>query len=312
VVVVLAACGSKEKEPGQSLVQVNGQEITVHQVNEELARSNVPAAQKDAATKQLLEALIDRQLLQGEAARDKVDRDPMVVQAIERAKAQIVAQAYLQKRLANTPKPTKDEIETYFNAHPEIFSQRKVFDMNQVIIASKDFNDELKVLLGNAKSLDEVTAWLDGHKIPFARNQMSRSTADLPPELTKKLIGMKKGQMFVIQEGDRNVLVALADIKDNPITAAIAAPQIGQFLMNKKNKEASEAELARLRASAKIVYLNQPKAGEGKDKAAPAPAVPAVPATPAAAAATPAAPAAAGAGAKPVTDDHIKRGVAGL
>lgn len=297
----LSACGSKEKTGGQSLAKVNGQEITVHQINEELMRGNVPAAQKEAATKQLLEALIDRQLLQGEAMHDKVDRDPAVMQAIERAKAQIIAQAYMQKRLANIAKPTKEETEAYFSAHPEFFAQRKVFEMNQLIIASKDFNNDLKVEMGTAKSLEEVAAWLTAHHVEFARNQMAKATTELPPELTKKLLTMRKGQMFAIQEGDRNVLVALTDVKENPVAAAVAMPQIGQFLLNKKTKEASDAEVARLRASAKIEYLNQPKVADGKDKPAATTPAAATPATPTAAAST-----------KAADDGHLKRGVAGL
>ena len=102
MIVLLASCGgSKDKIASQSLAQVNDSDITVLQLNEEFVRSKVPEAQKEAATKQLLEALIDRQLLQSEALRDKVDRDPQVVQAIERAKSQILTQAYLQKRLIN-------------------------------------------------------------------------------------------------------------------------------------------------------------------------------------------------------------------
>lgn len=298
----LSSCGSKEKEAGQSLVKVNGQEITVHQVNEELKRGNVPVEQKDAATKQLLETLIDQQLLQGEAARDKVDRDPAVMQTIERAKSQIMAQAYLQKRLANTEKPTKEEIEAYFVAHPEIFSQRKTLDMSQVVIATSDFGDDLKAMLGSAKTLDEIVAWLDGRKVAYVRSQTLRSTADIPPELTKKLQGMRKGQMFALQEGDRSVLLMINDIKDSPVTAAIATPQIGQFLLNQKTKVAAEAELARLRAAAKIEYLNQPKTVDAKEKAvAPTPAAAPMPAV------APVQPAV-----KSADDSHLKRGVAGL
>jgi peptidyl-prolyl cis-trans isomerase C len=262
----LSACGSKEKPASQSLVVVNGQEITVHQVNDELMRANVqiPPDQKEAAAKQLLESLVDRQLLQTQALRDKIDRDPAVMQAIERAKSQIIAQAYLQKRLATNGKPSKDEIQAYFVAHPEIFSQRKVFDMSQLIIANKDFSSELKAMIASSKSLDEIAAWLNTHKVEFVRNRMSKSTAEMPLELAKKLQAMNKGQLLVVQEGDRNILVTVTESKDVPVTAAVAEPQIGQYLMDKKNKETAQAELTRLRAEAKIVYLNQPKLSENQ------------------------------------------------
>ena len=111
----LAACGNKDKQAGQSLVRVNGQDITVLQLNDELQRANVQADKQEAASKQLLESLIDRQLILGEAMRDKIDRSPQVVQAIERAKAQIIAQAYLQGITSKVAKPSKAEIDDYYH-----------------------------------------------------------------------------------------------------------------------------------------------------------------------------------------------------
>ena len=258
VVTLLAACGgSKEKAPSQSLAQVNGSDITVLQMNEELARSKIPIAQKEAATKQLLEALIDRQLLQNEALRDKVDRDPQVVQAIERAKSQILTQAYLQKRLANVAKPGKADIETYYNTHPEIFAQSKIYALHELIIATADVNGELSALLAKAASLEEIATWMQVHKVQFTHNQLTRNAVDLPPPLLKKLQEMRKGQLFTVTEGDRSVVVELFDTRDNPVALNAAAAQIDQYLINEKNKVAAEAEVARLRANAKIVYLNQ-------------------------------------------------------
>jgi EpsD family peptidyl-prolyl cis-trans isomerase len=284
----LSACGDKEKKAGQALASVNGSEITVLQLNEEMQRSGVQVAQQEVAGKQLLEALIDRQLLQNEAAKEQIDREPKVVQSIERAKAMIVAQAYLQKRVGNIPRPTAKEVEEYFDKHPEFFTQRKQLDMRELVIASKDMSAELKAAMDAAKSLEEVAAWLDGHKVRFARNQVTRATSDLPPELGAKLVAMNKGQLFIIKEGERSVLISIAEVKDAPVTREQALPQIEQFLMNKKNKDAAAAEVARLRAAAKIEYMNQ------KDKPA---------------AAAPVAPAAADANA---SADATARGVAGL
>ncbi|MDC8757601.1 EpsD family peptidyl-prolyl cis-trans isomerase [Janthinobacterium fluminis] len=287
----LTACGgdSKEKKPGQALVSVNGEEITVLQLNEELQRSGAQAAQQEVASKQLLEALIDRQLLQNEAIKDKTDRDPKVLQAIERAKSLIVAQAYMQKRVGSIAKPTRAEVEDYFAKNPGFFSNRKLFEMRELVIASGDMNEALKTAMDGFKSLEEVAGWLDAHKVKFVRTQLARTSADLAPELSAKLLAMPKGQLFIIREGERSMLIQIAEIKDSPVVLEAAAPQIEQFLFNKKNKEAADAELARLRATAKIEYMNKA-----------APAAPAAPAGKPAAAA----PAAA--------DDSAARGVAGM
>jgi peptidyl-prolyl cis-trans isomerase C len=255
VAASLAACDSKEKKIGQTLVRVNGDEITTLQLNDELSRANVQPGQQEAAAKQLLESLIDRQLVLAEAARNKMDRTPDVMKAIERAKAQIIAQTYLQSITSKLDKPSKAEVDDYFQKHPEFFTQRKQFDMKQLVISSNDFNDNFKRALDSAKSLDEVATWLEKNGVRYARGQLSRSSTDMPPEMAAKLLAMPKTQLFIVREGGNSLINALVDIKDAPVTAKDAAPQIEKYLINKKIKEAADAEVAHLRSSAKIEYL---------------------------------------------------------
>lgn len=291
----LTACGGKDKKSGQALASVNGEEVTAMQLNEEVQRSGASQAQaqQPAFGKQLLEGLIDRQLVVNAAVQEKIDRDPQVVRAIERAKALLIAQAYMQKKVGTVAKPTPTEVSEYFTKHPELFSNRKQFDMRQLVLASADLSPALKAAIDGAKSLDEVAAYMDSHNIKFGRNQVAHTSADLPPELSSKLLAMQKGQLFIIKEGERSVIVMLSDIKDAPVTQEMANAQIEQYLFNTKNKEAAAAELARLRAAAKIEYMNK-AAEEGK-------------------AADAAAPVAKPAAAKPeASSDANARGVAGL
>jgi peptidyl-prolyl cis-trans isomerase C len=306
----LAACGSKPKDskPGQALASVNGAEITVLQLNEELQRAGIGPAQQEAASKQLLQALIDRQLLQNAAVAEKLDRDPKVMQAIERAKALIVAQQYMQHRIGNVPRPTRAEVEAYFNNNPQFFTRRKQFSLQELVIASADLTPQLKATADTAKSLDDIAAWMEANKVKFGRTQVTRSTTDLSAEMSARLLGMQKGQLFIVKEGERSLIIAIAEVRDAPVTLDVAAQQIEQFLINKRNKERAAAELARLRASARIEYLNKsmaldttPAAGAPAGSPAATPAV--VPAV-APAAAAPAASAAAKAA--------LERGVAGL
>lgn len=252
----LSACGSKDKKVGQSLVRVDGEEITVLQINDELKRAGVPAGQMEAASKQLLESLIDRQLILAEAMRNKIDRTPNVTQAIERAKAQIIAQAYLQSIATKVAKPSKVDIDDYFQKHPEIFTKRKEFDLKQLVITNKNYSDELKLFIDSSNSLDEVATWLDKHGVQYARGQITRSTADLPQQAVAQLMALPKGQLFIVGEGDNKVLNIIIASRDSPVSATNAAPQIEQFLINKMTKEAAEVEVAHLRSLAKIEYLN--------------------------------------------------------
>jgi hypothetical protein len=121
--------------------------------------------------------------------------------------------------------------------------------------------------------------------------------------MSGRLKTMGKGQLFAVKEGERSMFIRIVDVKDNPASFELASPQIEKFLFNKRSKEAADAELARLRATAKIEYLNKaatmaaaPAGGPGTAVAAPVAARPAPAAAPAAAPA----------------DDATARGVAGL
>jgi len=259
VLVALSGCGDKAPpaRPGQALANVNGEEITVLQLNEEIQRANIPAARQQQASKQLLQALIDRELLEHAAIGEKLDRDPKVMGAIERARSLIVAQAYMQKRLAKVAPPTPGEVEAYYKAHPDYFDKRKQFRMEQLTLAARDLTPEVRAAADGARSLEEVAVWLDAHGIQYGRSQATRSSADLNAGLAKKLLEMPKGQLFSVREGERAMLLALAEVRDAPVPLTVAAPQIAQFLVTRKHKELAAAEVERLRQGAKIEYLNK-------------------------------------------------------
>lgn len=282
-VATLAGCGDKEpeKKPTQSLAVVNGKDITTLQLNEELMRANVAPQQQQAARKQLVQALVDRQLIVSAAEEEKLDRDPKVVQAVERAKALILAQAYIQKKVGTPVQPTAQEIETYYNANPQFFAHRKQFSMDQLSIQASAMSDEVKAAADSAKSLDEMAAWLESKKIPFQRGQNMRTSADMPSELSGRLAAIPPGQLFIVKEPARALFITLTDVREAPVSLASASPQIEQFLMNKKTTELAKSEVARLRKTAKIEYMNGMEPDKAATTAAAAPTTAAAPAAPA-------------------------------
>ncbi len=256
VCTAISACGYRETRSSQSVASVNGNQITTDQLSVEVLQ--VDGVPDQSSGRRALDTLIDRHLLQGEAIRNRLDRDPRVIAAIEGAKSEILAQAYMQNTLAHIAKPSQKEVVDYFNRHPEFFSRRKLFDMNELAISVEQVTDELKMVMDGAKSLDDVAAWLDGQRISYAYSKLARSSADLPATMAARLQTMQKGQMFVIREGASALLLSIVDIQDSPLTVEAAAAQIEQMLIDRKHNEIRAAEVARLRASAKVEYLNQP------------------------------------------------------
>jgi peptidyl-prolyl cis-trans isomerase C len=195
-------------------------------------------------------------LILAEAMRNEVDRTTDVVQAIERAKTQIIVQAYMKRIGNNIGRPSAMEIDEYYQQHPEYFSQRKQFDVQQLVISTRDFSNDLRSVVDSAKTLDRVVSWLDGHDVRYVRGQLSRSTTDLPEQIVEKIKDMHKGQIFIVNEGENSMINLVSNVRINPVSAKTAAPQIEQFLFNKKISEAAKAEITHLRASAKVEYLN--------------------------------------------------------
>jgi peptidyl-prolyl cis-trans isomerase C len=163
----------------------------------------------------------------------------------------------VQSRTAYIAKPTKDEMDDFYRKHPERFSDRKVINVTELTISSQQVTDELKQIVDSAKSLDDVGAWLDGQRILYTQASLVRSTADMPTALAVRLQDMKKGQMFLLRDGEQASVMALVDIHDSPVSIEAAAPQIERILIEQKSRELAAADLAHLRTVAKVEYLNE-------------------------------------------------------
>ena len=263
VILLLAACdkksadGSGEAKLGQSIVRVNDDEITIHQLNLEMQRANIQPAQQEVAGKQIAKSLVDRQILVQEAVKSKLDRNPNVMQAIESAKAQILAQAYLESKLPAAA-PTEAEVVAYRTQHPEIFANRKVYVMDEASFVVDAANTQsVQALSQVAKTVEDVTAWLDSHQIKYSRNTAAHAAETVPAELLEKFGKMVVGDLIFINGNGRTLVGRMVEIKDMPISETDAKPLVERILTNEKRKKSAENEMAKLRSVAKIEYLNK-------------------------------------------------------
>ncbi|MDR9834281.1 EpsD family peptidyl-prolyl cis-trans isomerase [Herbaspirillum huttiense] len=255
--VALSACGEKKSASSTSQVVaiVDGQEITIHQVNNELAKTG-----GSQVTKQLLDGLVARQLLVNAAKKDKLDADPAVLADMERARNLVLAQSYVASKLKSPARPLDQEVEDLYRKNPDWFAQRKQYEFGQLVIARSNLTPELNTLMDQpGKRMDEVVAWLDSHRIQYARQQVVKTSADLPPQMNASLKTMERGALFVVLEGQTAILTSLQDVKNAPLSLAVATPQIIQYLVTQKQNQASEQLVERLKGEAKIEYSEQAK-----------------------------------------------------
>jgi len=308
IVALVAGCGDKkdgaaeEKKPTQVAAKVNGTELTVSQVNYALQRiPNLDKDQTKAASLQVVRSLVDQELLVQKATEDKLDRDPNVVQALDAARRQIMAEAYMSRKLGTPAEPTDAEVTDYFNKHPELFTQRKIYRLQEISIkAPKDKQEEIRTQLAASKTLNDFGAWLKAENLPVKAAQGVKPAEQLPLEILPQLAKMADGQAMVVNAPDGLTVIVLAGSQAQPVTLEQAKPAISRLLQTQARQKAAKAELDALKAAAKIEYVGE-FVDAGKEAAAPA-AAPAQPAAePAAAPAAPAADA-----------DAISKGVSGL
>jgi len=267
--VLLAGCGEKkDKAASQTAVKVNKDEITVHQINFVLQQQRgLRPEQADAASKQILERLIDQQLALGKAEDLKIDRDPRVVQALEAARREVVSRAYLEKVGEAAAKPTADEIKKYYDDKPALFSERRIYSIQEIAIEAKP--EQVGVLrekLAAAKNVAEFLEWLKANDYRFSGNQAMRAAEQLPLNSLESFARMKDGQAAIVPAPNGAQVIVLAGSRSQPITEEQARPAIEQFILNERMRKLFEDDVKVLRAAAKIEYVG--KFAEGAASAA--------------------------------------------
>ena len=280
--VLLVGCGEKkEKAASQTAAKVDKDEITVHQINFVLQQQrNLRPEQADAASKQILERLVDQQLALQKADEQKVDRDPRVVQQLEAARREIVARAYLEKVGEAAPKPTAEEIKKYYDEKPALFRDRRVYSIQEISIEARPEQvAELREKLGAAKNINDFVEYLKTTGLRFSGNQAVRAAEQLPLNTLDAMARMKDGQAMVVPTPTGAQVVVLAGSRSQPVNEEQARPAIEQYLLNERKRKLVEDDLKAMRAAAKIEYV-----GKFAEAAASSPA-----AAPAAPSATPAA-----------------------
>lgn len=307
IAVLVAGCGDKkdeaatdEKAPTQVAAKVNGTELTVHQVNYALQRiPNLNAEQSKAASLRVVRNLVDQEVLVQKALEDKLDRDPMVVQALDASRRQLLAEAYMSRKLGTPAEPTDAEVSGYFDQNPDLFAKRKIYRLQEISIkAPQDKHDAIRTQLGASKTLNDFGAWLKAENYEVKATQGVKPAEQLPQAMLPQLAKMPDGQAMVVNVPDGLLVIVLADSQTQPVTLEQAKSAIVRKLQVDARQKAAKAELDALKAAAKIEYVGD-FADAGKEEAAPA-----APAEPAAAPAADAAP--------DSDADAISKGISGL
>jgi EpsD family peptidyl-prolyl cis-trans isomerase len=263
LVVSLSACDSKtQKKPASQIVaKVNADEISVHQINYVLDHSDtaaIPPERAPQVRREVLGRLIEQQLAVEKALENKLDHSPEVIMAIEAGRREILARAYLGKIAAEQTRPTADEARQYIAEHPQLFAERRIFTVQEIILpASANLTPTLRQMLASGKSMEEIGDWLKGQNVKFAAGSTRRPAEQIPLDLLPRLHALKDGQSLVFENAENVTLMRLAASQSEPVNAATALPKVEQYLGNQRINQAIASNFKQLKDTAKISYLGE-------------------------------------------------------
>ena len=277
VALGLSGCSDKAMSATQVVAKVNKEELSIHQINHQLQRQQgLRSEQAEAASRQILERLIDQELAIQKAEELKVDRDPAVLQAIEAARREIISRAYLDRVSDTASRPTAAEVKKYFDEMPALFGQRRVYQLQELSIDAKaEQIDALRNQLKSAKSPAEYMQYLRSKEIAFTANSSARPAEQLPLSMVDTFAKMKDGDAILTPAPHGANIVFVVSAQSAPVDESKASPAIQQFLLNERKRQLVEKDIKALREASKIEYVGKFAAAS----AATAVASPAAPAT---------------------------------
>ena len=188
-----------------------------------------------------------------EALARRLDRAPAVLWALEAAKTEVLARAYLEELDRAQPEATAMEVRQYYSAHPELFAERRLFTLEQIDVPrTSGIAAALRErAAAPGASLEGIAEWLRARDEPHSVTRGARAADGIPLALLARLQVMKEGELALMETADALLVIRLVAQRSAPLDEATATPLIEQFLRQRNWEQAVSAELRRLRAAAR-------------------------------------------------------------
>jgi EpsD family peptidyl-prolyl cis-trans isomerase len=283
--LLLSAC--QKKAEGQVVAIVNGEEITLTELNAEIAELNLPAsADKNLVRSRVLQRMVDRRLLVQAAKEAGLDRDPTYLTQERRMQEQLLVSMYGKKAMDTIKVPDAIALDRYISTHAGAFAGRTRFKLDQLLI---DIPSDPKRLreLESAHTLAEVATRLTAMGIAFQRGTGTLDSATIAPQVLERIKALPPGEPFIVPNAGKLVINAITAAEPISVSTEQSRQLAAQAMRNEELNKIGEQRLSEAKTKAKIEYQTgfEPK----PDQAAPGAAAPAAGALPAPAAPAPAA-----------------------
>jgi EpsD family peptidyl-prolyl cis-trans isomerase len=267
----LALAGCQKKAEGQVVAIVNGEEITLSELNAEIADLNIPeTADKNAVRSRVLQRMVDRRLLVQEAKEAGLDRDPAYLTQERRMQEQLLVSMYGRRAMDTIKVPDSSALDNFIATHPNAFTQRKRYKLDQLQIDMPSDPRRLREL-ESAHSLEEVAQRLTSMGIAYQRGTGNFDSATVAPQVLSRLEALPPGEPFIVPNGNKIIINAISGTEPVAVPTEQARQMAAQAMRNEQLNKIGEARLKEAKAKAKIEYQTgfEPKPGEANANVVP-------------------------------------------
>jgi EpsD family peptidyl-prolyl cis-trans isomerase len=241
----------------ETVATVGGDKISEAELNVAVSRlGELSEAQAAEAKTRVLQALIDQRLVAQAAKSAKIDKEPEVGFAMAQASRQVLAEAYAERSFKDVAKPSESEIADYYSQHPELFSERRIYRIQELELKLDPSRmSEVEAKLKSSHSMGDFVNWIKEQGIEGKTAMAVKPAEQIPAPLLARLSQMKDGQVTILPGRPGHVLVQqLQESQLQPASLEQAHNAIERALITEKRKELMAADLKKLREAAKVEY----------------------------------------------------------
>jgi EpsD family peptidyl-prolyl cis-trans isomerase len=254
VALALIASSCNKKAEGQTVVIVNGEEITAAELNAQLANANLPAdVDKADALSRILQRMIDRRLFEQQARKEGLDKSPEFLNRQRRMTEDLLINMLAARQIDTAQLPSAQEIQSFEASRPEMFANREQWSLEQLLFKMPT-DGAARKRIADAKSLDQLTQVLTDSRITFTRSKNRLDTAAIPHHIYSRITAMSAGEPFIIPVGDGAIASSVVSRVPAPLAGEEAKPIAVAAIRRNQGSKLVENRLKALRQSAKIEY----------------------------------------------------------
>lgn len=248
----LSACD--KEATGQVAAVVNGEEITLQEINAELGNAPIPeGVDKKQVQQAALQRIVERRLLAQAARDDELDKTPDYLLRERQLRDALLVQLMGQRAERALKVPGQQEIDKFIAENPVMFGERKIFTVDRIQFPLPKDAAQLKALEGD-HSMEAVANNLRSMGIAFRRDSAQVDSAILGQQRVRQIEALPAGEPFVIPENGIATVGVITGARAEPVPPANARPIAVEVLRNRQLGETMQQRLKQSRAAAKIEY----------------------------------------------------------